>query len=524
MFFLSYGCINKILNRRVSLFDRAATSAISSLNTSFRLDLFSELSVCKCLEVNECGEIQESLLKLVLNDGQQSLRVYVNLDESKHNLRHTYESQEHCLDVGCVLLLLEYSHVQVKDLLGKTLLVNQLVDNIDLNESVIKLNSFLLLGHDDDDDDDQVKSSQKLLEAVQLHDQEEKEQDDNVMPRHTIESVRVDLSNSAWSLKCQVVERSLKLTFVHRDTLKEGHKMRLLLFDGLKYIECVAFDEHISRIESLTLERIYLIQNANVNVSKRLYKSWPNQADSVSEYDLGVKKETNFILLNEKHATLAQRNSDHQLKEKKNTPPPPSREEQSSEVDKSERASSEDDELVKETDNEQEEEKKELVLGNKKQTPRMRGLDFKSITEIHKMKSANELVNVMGIVHTVYDAEMVSDSRKAPLSLLNIQLIDKAKYPIKVSLWGREADTFSHSVGDFLAFKSIKTMLYKNKISLSKTVKCEMLCEHDFDLNKCSAISDLTRWYADYAKVKKKKNSPSSREASSHSLVKKTKI
>lgn len=499
MFFLSSGCINKLLNKKQSLFDRASGTSHTSAKSSIRLNMLNDLSIVKCMEVLECSN--DDLYTMVIYDGVVSHRVYFRMNECNHNLE---QLDDHQLDAGCVLILIEYTLLKVRDLFEHILPEDEL--EYDLDEEAIKLNSFRVIGHDyadhnrkdaaKEDLEEEIRLSQKKLELVTLHDEKEKHLDKehsvDILPRHVIANVKVDLSNSAWSLKCQLVERTLKLSFVHRDTHRDGHKMRILLYDGHKYIECIAFDDLISKLESLELDRIYLIENANVNMSKLAYKAWPNQTNNVVEYDLVVKRETNFLLL--PAGTLNQR-KDLLVKDVPTTSKQADIETRSAAYESSSPYPTPD------VSNQAQVEVKEPNVNFRMADVKTN--DLKSISEIHKMPS-NEFVNMIGIVHKIFELKEVSDSYGHPLNLLNIEMIDKSKYPIKVTLWGREAAAFRHKIGDCLVFNKIKTNLYKNKMSLSKTKECTMTNVSSFIENK--KVLELNQWYSEYCLLKKSKN------------------
>ena len=279
-----------------------------------------------------------------------------------------------------------------------------------------------------------------------------------------------------WSVKCLLVNMSEVKTFVHQKTQKENKFMRLQWRDPSGSLEMAVFGSHCDRqeIQDLKLNHVYLIQHATIreaNVKNRLWKD---------DFSLTVELmyiETTTITL------VGDEDPDEYLaaREAEVFSPQPAKKRQRTD------SSSDTDSPTT-------------------------GLKLMSLANL-KFHAAKTLHNVLVILLDFEDVEKVTPkSRKVdkpPLSVRRLRFIDDSgSSPIKVSLWGYQADTFNKRKdekfqrGSIILFSKVELSNYL-WVSLSVTqvssyVKiCEASDSTPVDSIAVSKINALKNWWSE---------------------------
>ena len=511
MFHLTKGILKKLVEAKESLFNRSAQSVLSvRLNTSvensgiIRLNMGDKLCIVMCDEI--IADANNKDYAILVNDGESKERVLLDTDFCVHNLNKT----DYQLEAGCVILVNEISYCTNVDEMYACIRSSEIqLDNEggflpdDSAEKIIKttivLRNFILLGTSiqldirlprytensnkisqtpsdtidatssgsDDDDNDNSQSGENLGEEA------------SSCSIYSIDELKQDYSNSEWSIRCQLKAKTKRIEFNNAYTLNGGHKMRMQLYDGLKYIEAVAFNELIEKLERLEINEIYLFSNGNIRNTKRNFRAWPNQSNN-SEYDIIVRKDTLILHLKNypitklvvtRQETSAESNSQ-------------TREEES--VDSNESKSKQI------TDNAA----PSLSSSTTSNTTSLRQ-DIEVFVKIDQLifKRADTRVNVVGIVYELHDLRYMTSTYGQRLEVLNFDLVDETKTLVRVALWGQEAKKFKCKKGDCIMLKQAKTCTYGGGLSLSKLRDSFIFF---MNTNSSTAVANLIKWYASW--------------------------
>lgn len=452
------------MNKKPSLFDLASGTTNVSKSYAIRLNHISDLCIVKVDEIIQSGT-NEQLYGVTINDDQATEQVFLDLDDCKNNL----ESIDHTLDSGCIILINEIAYASLRDIMSNIL--DETDSQIDFNKTTILIKDFILLGHEGELS--AMNDSSSELNYM-LSDQD-------IIPPYVINDLKIDHSSSNWTLKCKLTEKGIIQSFINSQNLRNGKKMRIQLFDGVNFIEAVAFDELIEKFERLEIGNIYLVQRGNIRPSKLTFRAWQNQTDN-SAYDIIVTPQTKFTHLT--NATLKQYNEDKKKIE----------------IDAESESESEKISVSK---------KIEQVKTIQKKTPEEPSAkstynNYDKLDQI-QLKKNNTTVNVIGIINTINEVRETTGQYGQTLKMINISLVDKTEATVRVTLWGKEAENFAEhfKIGDCVIFNNIKTNLYEGRISLSKT-KDAVLRNASSLFNNPLAV-ELNQWYSEW-KNKKKSN------------------
>ena len=83
--------------------------------------------------------------------------------------------------------------------------------------------------------------------------------------------------------------------------------------------------------------------------------------------------------------------------------------------------------------------------------------DYVDFTQLEKMNKDNAFVDVLAVIHTVDDLTTIMTKRDSrELSKREITLMDQAQIAVKCTIWGKNAEEWSHQVGDVIAIKKAK--------------------------------------------------------------------
>lgn len=500
MFFLTKGILEKLVKRR-SLFDVSSTISQRVTDSSvIRLNYGDMLCIVKCTSIKVAKNTYFTSVNLY--DGLRNERVLVNLAESIHNI----ESSEHNLEEGVVVLVNEIAMLNSVDIFRdrgnqsndeSSAEHNAILEDLDLLQNdrpLILLKNFVLLGKETIKTSTNKASvqSQSIQSSCSQNSIGNTSLEVDINPLYKISDLKYDYSYTNWSIKGRATAKSIKLPFTNSNTFEQGHRMRVQLFDGLNYIELVAFNAEIEKLESLEVGHLYLVENGNIRASKASTRTWPNQKEN-SLYDIIVRSDTSFTHLS-KGGTL--------LNE--------SKEEASSSSDEDESVRSNKQKETVHTSQEADvTDDEESIESNIRDVKAMRtnqqadncGLELTKIVRLCSI-SPGTRINIIAIIHEIMPVKTIRDRYGNPLEILNMLLIDKDRVTCQLAIWGEEAKLFHWKANDCIQLNGVEVITYAGGRSLSKLKNTSM---SNVSRSNLRYVQELKQWLSDW-KVKKEKS------------------
>ena len=180
-----------------------------------------------------------------------------------------------CLKKGSVITINSYSFV------------NFFVEKEVVNH-VLKLKDLSLIGYFEIINDDKQLIEKELEKLSQSSSQLVIDESNS----YTVNQLTPKLSNTNWSIKVTVTNKSQVKEFTNRLNGNNGKTMRLQLRDHTGQVEMVVFNDQCERFSTLELNNCYLIRNCDIKFSKAACRAWPNELSVI--YDIIATKNSNF--------------------------------------------------------------------------------------------------------------------------------------------------------------------------------------------------------------------------------------
>jgi len=111
-----------------------------------------------------------------------------------------------------------------------------------------------------------------------------------------------------------------------------------------------------------------------------------------------------------------------------------------------------------------------------------------------RTKKEGSLVSAIGIVVREDELKDVTPKYKSPIKLKNFYICDQTCDDIKVSLWGKQAETFSCVKGDMFAFTRVKLSIYNGVVGLSVLLE-STITRVEENMNEIALSHELRRWW-----------------------------
>ena len=247
--------------------------------------------------------------------------------------------------------------------------------------------------------------------------------------------------------------------------------MRVQLYDGARYIEAVAFNFLIEKLECLNINDIYLVKNGIIRPCKHTYRAWPNQSLN-SPYDIILRQDTVFVHLKNGKLNMTHINQRE-----------PNDTSDTSDIDTSTHTA--------------------IITShatNTSSSSSRQNMDTYDKIDQLIFKRSNTYVNVIGIIHHIHELKYTTSTYGSRLELLNLDLVDDTKCQVRVAVWGRDAKQFNHKSGECIMLKHVKICTYGGGLSLSVVRES---CVYNLTTTTTSSnsthyeyLANLTRWYA----------------------------
>lgn len=534
MFYFSKGKLNEILDKN---------SLFYALNRSFENIVIRSsvqkpiLKVVDLITINitenTLTDFNQSIFIITLFDGFNYIPAII--DSKKEHFIFNFENflkntdfkndENNFLQIGTVFILSSYSFISLIDLSLKCLdlnnldidqkselllssSINKLENNeIQLNDNIyienfkrklknskffsideynynffLKLNDFLLIGFEN-----VICDQSQLNDICSFQNNKDKNDDINIEITHSINQINIQMSNSFWSIRVFVAERTPCKEFQNRKNGQSGKIMRLKLLscdpaninnlETCFKIEAVLFNGlcESEQIKSIKLKTYYFISNGTIKFAKGTCLAWPNcvldkfENTINSKYDIYFTNETLMVQLDESNYT-------HQFEIKENN------EISKSQIDK-------ENQPLKKIENNYTLHQNQLCKLNSKFTPLNQLKSIKPKTLIDIMAIIENIEQLKSISKKPYEKTCYSGSNK-PLSIRNIKVIDQTNVLVSVALWGKQAEEFSFRPGCCILFNDVEVSNYMGR-SLSVIRKSGFL-EMPNDL---PVVIELKEWY-----------------------------
>ena len=108
-------------------------------------------------------------------------------------------------------------------------------------------------------------------------------------------------------------------------------------------------------------------------------------------------------------------------------------------------------------------------------------------------KKDSEVVSVLGVVCSVEDIREISPKFKSPINLRNFYITDQSNEKIKVTLWGKQAETIDIKIGFFILLSKVKISIYQGiclSVQMSSSItRMEESSKH------LKIVSELKSWW-----------------------------
>jgi hypothetical protein len=277
---------------------------------------------------------------------------------------------------------------------------------------------------------------------------DEESNDNSKSSQYKIETLSPNLNNIRWHVKAKLLKVSLVKDFQNKNTGQDGQFIRLQFSDESGIVELVAFNAEIDKVKSLIENRVYKISNADVKISKGAVNAF--QETSNSKIELVVNKRTTVIesLCDEKLFKIFIKASELEKKEEN---------------------------IVTDHDDKYKE--------------------FTKLIDIRQKKEGS-LVNIIGVVSREDEITEVTPKFKSPIKLKNFYICDQTSDELKVSLWGKQAETIIVKTGSIFMLNKVKLTNYNGLKGVSVLLE-SYLTKIEDNWNNISLANDLRKWWAE---------------------------
>ena len=276
--------------------------------------------------------------------------------------------------------------------------------------------------------------------------------------------ININLLSSTLNKKVWKIQATLKKIGSLREFKKtngdDGANLRLLFQDKSGFTEISAFNELISKVENLEIDKVYEISQGCIKYAKKSCLEWSSQFGLVP-FEIVVTKETIINPSSIEESSLEQSVSNTQDQSEELC--------QNLSQDKINEPKNDNNQLIKDIYK-----KKNLIPLN------------------HLMlRNVNDSINVVGIVNEIDSKTKKIVKHFKPLSVRNFSLIDKSDISVKVALWGNEAETCKFECGQILMLIGcVITNFGGISLSVVRATKIFNLTEeHDLPI-----VKDLEEW------------------------------
>jgi len=415
MFYFTSGSLKELYDRGSQFAKAAMTSTIS--NALIRPKDPRPLVYIDDI-IEKLDDEDNKMVALKLNDTDSELLSL--LDKSLWYILD--KDKENGLKKGSVITVNSYTFVNFK--LDK--------ENV---THVLKIVDLSLIGFQPDNDDDKDKINSLVRStSTQLVIQEP--------CSHSIKDLAPKLSNTQWSIKVKVTNKSPIREFTNRQNGNHGRTMRLQLRDHSGQIEMVVFNDQCDRFDQVQLNSCFLIKYGEIKYSKASCRAWPNELSVI--YDIVATKNTSCEPCQEPILCAPIEKAVHQK-----------------------------DDLTLQSNS---------CKINQKFTP---------LNELI-LKPANSFVDVIGVIEEVGEMRSISKKNKTT-PLRNFKIVDATNSIVNVAVWGDEAQTFNKAKGCIMVLNNVQLTNYGD-ISLS-VMRASKMIEMQVNENCLRIIKELNDWY-----------------------------
>ena len=262
-----------------------------------------------------------------------------------------------------------------------------------------------------------------------------------------IATLSPNLNNLKWSIVAKLIKVSVIKEFVNKNTCQDGKYIRLQFADETGFVELVAFNQEIDKTNNLVEERIYKISNADIKISKGSVNAFQETSDS--KIELVVNKRTIIVesMFDVKYFKIFSKQENSNVNEAE----------------------------------------KQLKTDKYKEN------GFVILSELHSKKEGT-FVNAIGIVSREDEIREVTPKFKSPIKLKNFYICDETCDEIKVSLWGKQADSFTTTRGCIYMLNKVKLTNYNGSIGLSVLLESHITKIED-NWDHIDLANDLRKWW-----------------------------
>jgi hypothetical protein len=413
-----------------------------------------------------CDEKIMGCMTCFVDDGEKRVRVLIH----ERNIVRFDDTDEQRSRMqfgnGSVVLLTAYSHRIFNEETRMVLTPSQASsDAVPLDEETDKttfmlvLERFRCIGHVD------IPRLQAARPTIQAS--------------HTLVHLRSSMFNCTWSVKCLLVKKTAVKDFKIKGSGVDSKVQRIQWRDPSGTLEMTIFGGHcdLPHIRELKENSVYLVENAKIKPVAVSTRAWPDEFTLT--VDLQYVDKTKLTEL-----------SDEAAEDYLTTPEP-------------ELVASQPVQKRKRDDSPHEAQTAPFVVANGLRLLSLMNLKFRAVGTKH-----NLLVVLLDFDEQVTKTTPSSRAAdKDPLSLRRLRVADDSRCdPVKVTLWGYQADTFNRHTkykrGTIILFKDVELSNYGGiSLSVRRDSSFEKICEASepvaddtFALEKIKA---LKKWWQD---------------------------
>jgi hypothetical protein len=309
-------------------------------------------------------------------------------------------------------------------------------EDVNSTEEMLTLLDFSVIGYEEPKS---LKQSENLANAPQ---------------NYSIANLNTSLNNTNWQIKAKLLKISIIKEFVNKFNGQNGKYIRLQFSDETGIIELAAFNQEIERVVDLQENKVYLIRYADIKMSKSNYQAFEETNDTKTE--LIVNKKTCF--------------SECEQEEKLFT-------------------------IFKKTA--KVDEVKEEINQNKNSNSKNKSEKSSEFLKINELltKKDGEIVSVLAVVLSVEEMKEITPKFKSPINLRNFYVTDQSSEKVKVSLWGKQAETIDVKVGFIFILSQVKVLSYQG-CCLSVQMN-SILSKIDESWTNMPQVNELRSWWKD---------------------------
>ena len=263
-----------------------------------------------------------------------------------------------------------------------------------------------------------------------------------------ITALSPNLNNLKWSILVKLLKVSVIKEFVNKNTCQDGKYIRLQFADETGFVELVAFNQEIDKVSNLIEDRVYKICNADIKLVRGSVNAFQETTDS--KIELVVNKRTIIVesMTDVKYFKIF---NNQDLTQNVN------------------------------------EAEKQIKIDKYKEN------GFIILKELHSKKEGT-LVNAIGVVSREDEIREVTPKFKSPIKLKNFYICDETCDEIKVSLWGKQAESFTTTRGCIYMLNKAKLTNYNGSIGLSVLLESHITKIED-NWDHIDLANDLRKWW-----------------------------